>query len=283
MSNRHYPLDKSLQTHDAAKLLYVTESSYEGDWPSYMHSHYFSELFYVKSGAGQFLVEGESFPIAKNDLIIVNPNVSHTETSLSSQPLSYLTLGIEGLRFSFRDDKDYTIFNCAGEKSNLLFFFSSMLSELQEKKEGYQEVCISMLNVLTIQLQRITNLAFDVMVSEPVNQTCARIKRYIDSNYPEPITLESLAAMAHLNKYYFAHAFTNAYGVAPIGYLNERRLQICKDLLQHTDHSIAEIAQSVGFSSQSYFSQSFKKNCHVTAGEYRKMTRPGQQAEQGRG
>lgn len=96
------------------------------------------------------------------------------------------------------------------------------------------------------------------------------VKRYIDANYSEDICLDSLAGLAHLNKYYLIHAFTESYGISPINYLNEKRIQNCKELLASTDYSIAEIARLSGFSSQSYFSQSFRKSCGMTAKAYRK-------------
>ena len=270
MSSLKYPLNLDPDAVHSIRLLYVTVANDEGDWPSFMHSHHFTELFYVKSGCGRLLVEDQSIPIEKDDLIIVNPNTAHTECSDPRQPLSYITIGVEGLNFSFQKEKEYSIFNCAKVKDNLLFYFNSMLSEMEHQADGYQEICISMLNILTIHIKRITHSAFDVMVSERSNLICARIKRHIDSNYQDTITLDSLASLAHLNKYYFVHAFTKAYGLSPISYLNERRLQVSKELLETTDHSIAEVAQLSGFASQSYFSQSFRKSCHMTPGEYRR-------------
>ena len=78
MSNITYQFDMATEKQDLIKLLYITSSSYEGNWPSYLHSHNFTELFYVCSGSGSFLIEDQSYPIKKDDLIIVNPNVSHT-------------------------------------------------------------------------------------------------------------------------------------------------------------------------------------------------------------
>ncbi len=214
-----------------------------------------------------------SFSIKKDDLIIVNPNILHTEVSLGSPPLEYITLGVDGLSFSFSDNRDYMVFNCREQKNDLLFYFNSMLFELERKETGYQEICKDMLDILTIRLQRLTNSPFEIMVSQRPNRECAKIKRYIDSNYQDNITLDSLAAMAHLNKYYFVHTFTKCYGLSPINYLNERRIEVSKALLASTDHCIAEIAQLSGFSSQSYFAQSFKKSSGMTAGAYRKLVK----------
>ena len=81
------------------RLLYSSYSKYEQDWESYPHTHYFSELFYVLNGCGSFIVEEESFPIRKQDLIIINPSIRHTEVSDKNSPLEYIVLGVEGLNF----------------------------------------------------------------------------------------------------------------------------------------------------------------------------------------
>ncbi|MEY8426422.1 helix-turn-helix domain-containing protein [Lachnospiraceae bacterium 46-15] len=273
MGNLKYQLKQIPGSSAIVHLLYVTSSKYEDDWPSLKHSHYFTELFYVRDGSGEFVVENVSFSIKKDDLIIVNPNILHTEVSHGSPPLEYITLGVDGLSFSFSDNQDYMVFNCREQKNDLLFYFNSMLSELERKETGYQEICKDMLDILTIRLQRLTNSPFEIMVSQRPNRECAKIKRYIDSNYQDNITLDSLAAMAHLNKYYFVHTFTKCYGLSPINYLNERRIEVSKALLASTDHCIAEIAQLSGFSSQSYFAQSFKKSSGMTAGAYRKLVK----------
>ena len=56
-----------------------------------------------------------------------------------------------------------------------------------------------------------------------------------------------------------------------------RQIQFIRDAIeQHRnsdEYKIAEIADQIGFSSQSYFSQSFKKNTYMTPNEYRRSTR----------
>ena len=72
------------------KLLYVSASTYEGEWESICHTHPFSELFYVVGGQGRFVVEGETFAVGPEDMVIVNPYVEHTELSYQNN-----TLGVE--------------------------------------------------------------------------------------------------------------------------------------------------------------------------------------------
>lgn len=273
-----YQLDNSVQTKHDARLLYVSASTYENDWHSIKHSHYFSELFYVKSGAGALIIDDQKLPVAADDLVIVNPHTEHTEISIGPNPLSYIILGIEGLHFLFPQKKDYYIYNCASSaqtnKPDILYFFNLLLNELTSKEDGYLDICSNALDILMVQIQRLTNTTITGELSSPADKDLAKVKRYIDSHYQDNITLESLANMIHLNKFYFSHSFSKFYGVSPINYLNNRRIQVCKELLLSSDHKISEIAEIVGFSSESYFSQNFKKNCGLSAREYRKANKP---------
>ncbi|NLM75944.1 MAG: helix-turn-helix transcriptional regulator [Clostridiaceae bacterium] len=56
----------------------------------------------------------------------------------------------------------------------------------------------------------------------------------------------------------------------PSHHLNQKRIEESKRLLETTNFSVLQIASIVGFSSQSYFSQTFKKAVGQTPLEYRK-------------
>ncbi len=128
-----------------------------------------------------------------------------------------------------------------------------------------------MLNILILQLRRITDSPFELITAQHPSRECANIKRFLDSNYGENISLDHLSAISHLNKYYLSHEFTKYYGISPMNYLNRKRIEVCKELLENTDYGISDIAHLTGFSSQSYLSQSFRKSCGMTAGTYRKL------------
>ena len=84
MSNKRYEVNTpgvSPVDRDVTKLLYVSTAKYGGDWHSLMHTHACTELFYVVGGMGQFKVAEKLIPVSPDDLVIVNPNVEHTEVS----------------------------------------------------------------------------------------------------------------------------------------------------------------------------------------------------------
>jgi mannose-6-phosphate isomerase-like protein (cupin superfamily) len=97
MSSNLFGFKKNEINKMDTKFIYISKSKYESDWHSTMHTHSFTELFYVLNGSGIFKIENEELNVKENDLVIVNPHVSHTESSKDSNPLEYIVIGIDGL------------------------------------------------------------------------------------------------------------------------------------------------------------------------------------------
>lgn len=276
MGNIRYSVDiKPKLAGINTKLIYVSKSKYEGDWHSAQHSHYFTELFYIVSGKGNFMVEGEIFPVKENELVVVNPNINHTEKSMDESPLEYIVLGIYGVVFNFSKEEHrdkYSVFDFSENKEEVFGYLMSLIKEIEQKKMNYELICQNILDVLLIKIMRNADHVTinKVELSKKISNECNKVKRYLDSKYSDNITLDDLVELTHISKYYLIHVFTEYSGLSPIKYLNHKRITESKNLLENTDHSVADISLSVGFSSQSYFSQVFKKAMGVSPNEYRK-------------
>lgn len=276
MSTNRYDLitpEKSI--HGLSKLLYVSSAKYGGDWHSTPHTHDCSELFYVTSGLGQFNIEGKLYPVSTNDLVIVNPGVEHTETSLNASPLAYIVLGVEGLQLttSSEDSEDtFCIVNFRDSRETIHFCLQSMLKEIHAKAPGYEVICQNLMEVLLIQLMRQTGFSVALIPSQrKYSRLCTRIHKYIEENFSENLSLDDLARMNHVSKYYMVHAFTKEYGISPIKFQISCRIRESRHLLTTTDYSIATISRSLGFSSPSKFSQCFRSAEHMSPTQYRKQ------------
>ena len=85
-----------------------------------------------------------------------------------------------------------------------------MMREFQDKKSGFEKVCHGLLQVLLVYIARKQNLSVISDSSFRLSKECALAKRYIDINYSQNITLDSLAEITHINKFYLAHSFTES-------------------------------------------------------------------------
>ena len=276
MSNEMVSLSSGTSSRSDFQLRYISISKYEGDWNSLPHTHQFTELFYVLHGEGVFYIEREKVPVKTDDLIIINPNVEHTEKTFPNNPMEYIVFGVEGLAFSFPEHDQayglgYSFYSYGSDKNQFINFAQLMMHEFQDKKPGFEKVCHGLLEVLLVYISRKQKLSVISESSFQLSKECAIAKRYIDTNYAQDITLDSLADLTHINKFYLAHSFTECIGQSPISYLTERRLAACKELLSSSNLSVTQIANSAGFSSQSYFSQIFNKKVGMSPRQYRKL------------
>lgn len=250
MSNQNYKLEeKDLKKIDM-HLLYISEAKYDTDWHSVVHTHHFMELFYIVHGKGAFIVENEQVPAKEGDLVIINPNVSHTETGEAGQPFEYIVLGINGLCFKSEQEDDsrhYSIHNFLPYKDELYFYLKILIKEIQEKKEHFEDICQNLSEVLILNIIRNTKTDFSVAPTQKITKECYFIEQYLNEHFKEDITLDTLGSLTYLNKYYLVHAFKKYKGVSPINYMIDKRIQESKHLLETTNLSISRISTMIGF------------------------------------
>ncbi len=272
--NTRYEFNMDVPPREAIRLMYVSKSRFGGDWNSVPHTHSCTEVFYCVDGRGQFNVEGKMLDVAPDDMVIVNPRTLHTELSYQANPLEYIVLGIEGIEILF-DQKDhgYTMLKCGPQREELLSLMQLLLREIDAREDGCEMVCQDLTEVLLVKIVRMASVSLRLTAPPAESKECATAKRYIDENYSESITLDKLAEIAHVNKYYLSHSFKNEYKVSPIDYLMKRRITEAKALLTSTDFSLTQIAEQIGFGSLAYFSKCFRKIEGTRPNEYRKSAR----------
>ncbi len=84
------------------------------------------------------------------------------------------------------------------------------------------------------------------------------ICQYIEEHLDQPLSVDKLAALAHLSPYHFIRRFRRAYHRTPHQYLMHKRLERAKTLLAHSELPITEICFAVGFESLGSFSTLFR-------------------------
>jgi AraC family transcriptional regulator len=99
------------------------------------------------------------------------------------------------------------------------------------------------------------------------------VVEYIEEHLDADLTLEQIAAVAHLSPYHFARQFKAATGLPPHQYVIARRVERAQQLLHEGELSLAEVAVSAGFSDQSQLTQSFKRLVGITPGQFLKSAR----------
>ena len=87
----------------------------------------------------------------------------------------------------------------------------------------------------------------------------ARIVRYVERNYAEPLSLKVLAVQFGLSAPYLGRLFHTETGRSFTTYLNELRLRKAEELLRYSNLKSSEIAARTGYSNVNYFYTLFRK------------------------
>ncbi|MEK8132540.1 helix-turn-helix domain-containing protein [Paenibacillus filicis] len=97
-----------------------------------------------------------------------------------------------------------------------------------------------------------------------------RSKAYIDHCYKEDISIDLLASMAEVSPKYYVELFKKTYGTSALDYLTKVRLDRAKQLMLQTDLRLRDIAHSIGYGDEFYFSRKFKKIVGESPSSYMK-------------
>ena len=99
-----------------------------------------------------------------------------------------------------------------------------------------------------------------------------RARDVADARYAEPLTVDDLAAAAHMSRAHFSREFRRAFGESPYSYLLTRRLERAAILLRTTQRPILDVCLSVGLSSVGSFTSSFRRAFGAPPAAYRTST-----------
>lgn len=127
------------------------------------------------------------------------------------------------------------------------------ITELARLKDQ-EELCLWIVKVL----EKMTDQIYQTRNAKNY-QRLKKVMDFIDAHYNEPLTVERIAREVYLSSSRLSHIVKDELGMTLIDYLSRVRVDKAKMLLKNEEFPIAQIAQEVGFSDQSYFTKVFKK------------------------
>jgi AraC-like DNA-binding protein len=142
--------------------------------------------------------------------------------------------------------------------------------ESRELRPARDVILARLLEVLLIEALRSTDgtAASPGLLRGLADKRLAVAIRQMHESPTRPWTVAQLAKAAALSRSAFFERFSRAVGVAPMEYLLAWRMALAKNLLRRKEGSVAEVAERVGYSSQSTFSVAFTRHVGLPPTRY---------------
>jgi AraC family transcriptional activator of pobA len=242
-----------------------------------LHWHEHLELIYMVSGEAVFDIGNQSFAVTAGDILFVNNGQLHSGYSIHNKGVDYYAIVYNpSLLFGSALDThqsqtigpflngDHFLPNQI-QKTDSYYteikqWIVNTIDEFKQKSFAYEVNIKAYLQLILVRFSRQSSAEFTYSLKN-IRQTemLKPIFNYIETAYPDKISLEQAAKLVNLSTHHFCKSFKKATGRTFVEYLNIVRINEAERLLKRTELSITRIAEQVGFCNINYFDKVFKK------------------------
>ncbi|NEZ45258.1 AraC family transcriptional regulator [Paenibacillus alvei] len=256
-----------------------------------MHRHSFFEVCYVMEGSGEYIDDGKHYSLAAGSAFCSRPGIWHQIHSDEGLALCFVAFDI--LESESTDAYVHAYQVLAQEavpviseaaESTMAALWSALLHMFDhgngQGQAAYPPAVLqaaagtllySMLPLFTPNPDQLPS-ASEATNNPPVghNDLFRRASLYLEDNLSEPLSLDIVAQHLHISPRHLTRLFMQHCGQTFVQYIQERRIQLAKELLLGSDAAIKHIAGQCGFESVHYFTRVFTRHLGVSPARFRR-------------
>ena len=243
------------------------------------HNHTQTELGFILSGKGEYVLGKKQFWVEKGNLIIVRSNEQHCIPNVESENL--VAINIQFSPYFFWNEcpnyisyakikalvnQEIEIDNIQSDKE-----VGNLFKSLIELLSGNDNNFLITRKVLEIICQISDKIDYKEEF-KPDTKHLDNVQKaieFIKENYYKDITLIDIAKSAAMSRSYFSASFKTDTGLSPYNFLLITRIEKAQELLKNTDKTVMEIAGLCGFTSLTSFNKAFKTLTGITPTDYK--------------
>lgn len=168
-------------------------------------------------------------------------------------------------------DEEFTSAFILFQNSPLIQFCSNGFEYLilQSCPETFTQLRIEELLILLLSTEQGSDLM--ALLRQLSHRQVDRLKIFMEKNHLKNWKLKQFAREFGMGLTTFKELFSHVYGTSPRTWICERRIIYAHQLLLTTEMSIVDISMESGFSSQSYFTQSYHRRFNMTPSKARNL------------
>jgi len=248
-----------------------------------LHHHDFYEIYFFISGSVLYNIESKSYLLTPGDILLIQPMQLH-QPVFDGKTGNYerIVLWLERNfleQFGLEGEPLIACFHSARPghagllrpdehvRQNLQYCLEMLLQEQDGSEYGHDISCFSYLALILAQLCRLS-------IQEPLEVGISNTSRvvydvleYINENFREDLSLDTLANRFFISKYHLSREFTRVTGSSVHQYVTQRRLITAKQMMSQ-GLSTTSVCQHCGFGDYSSFYRAFKAAYQISPREF---------------
>lgn len=236
-------------------------------------------LEYVVEGRGYLNVNGENYAATAGDVYILRKKTTHTYWSDTKAPWVKIFFNIRGsLAEKLLDEYQLggtgkVVLEANGMEEDFREMLEGLKDNTVSQTERFDKATVKFLEILQklTNKQRVAGIRKGNVMS--VESEMNTLIEYITMNPKRIVSNQELADVIFHSKDYVIKRFFANFGVTPYDYQIQQKIFSAKNMLANMNLSVKEIANSLGYDDQHYFSYMFKKRCGMSPTQYRKKIR----------
>lgn len=234
------------------------------------HLHYHLELVIFLEGEARAFADTKEYTLHPGDVFLSFPNQVHRYESFAKESY-YLFIVNPGILSELSRVFDggvptSAVLPGAAEEPEILRL-AEKLSEIDDEtpfaealRRGY------LLTLFCMLLPRFTLTS----ANTGDTHTLKGIVTYCTKNYTKDLSLAELERELHISRYYISHLFSDKLKIGFNSYINSLRISYACRYLRHSEKSVTEISELVGFGTLRTFNRAFLRQTGKTPSEYRR-------------
>lgn len=225
-------------------------------------------IVFITKGNGELIINGDLKKMVTGTMFILVPGMICSAKTSDEDPIEFYFLTFQ-YAAAYEEKEEWCFEDYKGES----FPFSGQLmiqhplpiiQTLEKMYSNWEKKSkLSTYYVKTLFYQFFYEVMNDIRSQRMEGDTRFSIEQtleYISTNYRNSITLQDLATIAGMSISYYSKLFKKYVGTTPVNYLTKIRIDQAKKLLLLSENiRLKEVAKTVGYDDEFYFSRIFKK------------------------
>lgn len=244
--------------------LTVKRNNYELNFPE--HIHKYIEILYVISGRQRINIRGTDYNITEGNGILVFPDTVHSYPGNEDKADVLILICDPKIFGSLFPDlkklKPHSPMIYDSQISPELKFALNAISPDSSKEIKFSWACVILSYIMNI-------IRFDSATDAPVDDIAYKIVKYIEENFTDNITRDTLSEHFNVSKCYISKIFTEKFNINLRNYLGLIRAEYAASLIRTSNETFTTVSRLAGFESIRTFNRIFKAVYGMTPNEYK--------------